>query len=224
MKRFFLLYEWIGPLLLTPLAVWLWWKVSGKHAELTALAVLVPVIHAYVVPGIGTNLLKVWAFESRARIGHFRIQHGFVFGSATSSITAALFLLLGLAPSGLQGTAATALLVGASLGAINWLYDTLAIRHGILAVYNQPWADGASPAAIAGDYVLWFFGLFGVIYGGGMRAALSSLSADPSAAEVAIWAATLLAGTMLVPTLLYMIASRVRHGHSGCRPVPRRAA
>ena len=224
MKRFFSLYEWLGPLLLTPLAAWLWWRVSGGSGAIALLAVLVPVVHAYLVPGIGTNLLKVWAFNSRTRIGHFRIQHGFVFGSATSSLTALLFLLIDVGPSDLGGTAATALLVGTALGAINWLYDALAIRHGVLAVYNQPWADGASPAAIAGDYVVWFFGVFGLIYGGGMREALARLPADASAASIAGWAAALLAATTLVPTLLYILASRLRHGHSGCRPVVRRAA
>lgn len=221
MKRFFSLYEWLGPLILTPLATWLWWRISA-NGGIVALAVIVPVVHAYVVPGIGTNLLKVWAFESRARLGDFRVQHGFVFGSATSSLTALLFLLIAAGPSYLEGTAATALLVGLSLAAINWFYDVLAIRHGILAVYNQPWADGASAVAIAGDYVVWFFGVFGLIYGGGMREALARLGPDTAPAEVVSWAAGLLATTMLVPTLLYIVASQIRHGHSGCRPVMRR--
>lgn len=211
MKRAFGLYEWLGPLLLTPLAAWLWWRVSAGDSALVALALLVPILHAYIVPGIGTNLLKVWEFDSRARVGRFRIQHGFVFGSATASLVALLFLVLDWGP------VATALAAGTLLCAVNWAYDTLAIRHGILSVYNQPWADGASAAAVAADYVLWFFGAFGLIYGGGMRLALEGPPAFLS------WLLGLLAATMLVPTLLYIAASRLRHGHSGCRPVPRRA-
>jgi hypothetical protein len=206
-------YEWLGPLLLTPLAAFLWWQVSGGDAGFVVLALAVPIVHAYVVPAIGTNVLKVWAFDSRMRIGGFRLQHGFLFGSATASITALLFLLAESA-----GALAMALATGAILLAINWAYDTLAIRHGILAVYNQPWADGAPPVAIAADYVFWFFGVFGLIYGSGMRLALDAPTSLPA------WLAGMLAATLCVPTLLYIAASRLRHGHNGCRPVTRRAA
>jgi hypothetical protein len=223
-KRFFRLYEWLGPLVLTPLAAWLWWIVSGGSPGVVALAVLVPVIHAYVVPAIGTNVLKVWSFGSRVRIGRFRPQHGFVFGSATACITALLFLLLQLGPAWLNQPAAAALVTGTVLLAINWLYDALAIRHGMLAVYNQPWADGARPAAIAADYVIWFFGVFGLIYGGGMRAALDKFSPGQPPGAVLPWLLALVAATMLVPTLLHIGASRLRHGHNGCRPVAPREA
>ncbi len=220
MSGFFRLYEWLGPLLLTPLAAWLWWIASSENPNVVAVAILVPVIHAYVVPAIGTNVLKVWSFGSRMRIGHFRPQHGFVFGGATACITALLFLLLGL-----DQPLPAALVTGAVLLAINWLYDALAIRHGLLAVFNQPWADGAPPVAIAGDYVIWFFGVFGLIYGGGMRTANAGLGPDQPVGAVLLWLLALVAATMIVPTLLYMVASRLRHGHSGCRPVsPREAA
>jgi hypothetical protein len=206
-------YEWLGPLLLTPLAAYLWWRVAHSDAGLVALALAVPIVHAYVVPGIGTNLLKMWAFDSRMRVGGFRIQHGFLFGSATAAIAALLFLLVPRA-----SPLASALAAGAVLLAVNWAYDTAAIRHGILAVYNQPWADGASPGAIAADYVVWFFGVFGFLYGGGMRLALDAPAAVPA------WLAGMLAATLCVPTLLYIAASRLRHGHSGCRPVARRVS
>lgn len=217
MNRAFRLYEWLGPLLLTPLAAWLWWLASGGNRNLVALGLAVPILHAYVVPAIGTNILKVWAFSSPARIGNFRPQHGFLFGSATASITAALFLLVGPGAD----APAIALLTGLVLLAINWFYDALAIRHDILAVYNQPWADGASPAAIAGDYVIWFFGVFGLIYGGTMRLAQLGLPSEAPAGTLLAWGAATVAATMAVPTLLYILASRLRHGHNGCRPVSR---
>ena len=219
MNGFFRVYEWLGPILFTPLAAWLWWVASSGNPKVVALAILVPVIHAYVVPGIGTNILKVWSFGSRTRIGHFRPQHGFVFGSATASITALLFILLELDKS-----LSAALVTGASLLAINWLYDALAIKHGMLAVYNQPWADGGSPAVIAGDYVIWFFGVFGLIYGAGMRMAMESLAPDQPIEAVLLWILALVAATMFVPTLLYIFASRLRHGHNGCHPVAPRGA
>jgi hypothetical protein len=222
MKRFFRLYEWLGPLLLTPLAALLWWQASGGNAKAVAVALAVPIVHAYVVPGIGTNLLKVWAFDSRIRIGNFRIQHGFLFGSATASLTATLFLAA--RPLRLEGPVAAALATAGLLTLVNWWYDALAIGQGILRVYNQPWADGAGPVAIAGDYVLWFFGAFGLLYGGGMALLLDGLPAGAPASEAARWFAALLGATLLVPTALYILASRLRHGHSGCHPVARRPA
>lgn len=212
MKRAFGLYEWLGPLLLTPLAIWLWWRAGGGRADLAALAVAVPVVHGYVVPAVGTNVLKVWGFTTRVRIGAFRPQHGFVFGSATAALVALLFWALG--PGAGLGLRAGA--TGALLLAINWAYDALAIRHGVLVVRNQCWADGQSPWAVAGDYVVWFFGLFGLIYGALLHLALERMAGNP-----APWIAAGVAATMLVPTLAYVAASHLRHGHSGCRPVER---
>ena len=45
-----------------------------------------PIAHAYIVPGIGTNVLRVWEFDTRLRLGRFRPHHGFVFGSATAML------------------------------------------------------------------------------------------------------------------------------------------
>ena len=52
------LYPYIAPLVLAPLTFWLW------HGDLTAW--LVPILWAYIVPAIGTNVLKVWEFDTGA--------------------------------------------------------------------------------------------------------------------------------------------------------------
>lgn len=209
MRRVFAVYEILGPALLTPLAIWAWRRHEGD-AALTAFAVAIPIAHAYIVPAIGTNVLRMWAFTSRLRIGRFRPQHGFLFGSATALVA----LPLAGAP-GDGDVVGAALRMGAALLAINWVYDALALRHGVLEVYNQPWADKAGPWAIAADYAPWFFGLFGVLYGAGLKLA------ETSAAPLTIGAATL-AATLTLPALCYVAASYARHGHSGCRPaVPR---
>lgn len=218
MKRFFALYQYLGPALLTPLAAWLWWRHYDGNVHLAALALAVPVIHAYVVPGIGTNVLGMWSFNTRLRLGRFRPHHGFVFGSASAILVLPVMGAPDPAatPSMMAGTA---LVAGAVLLAVNWIYDALALRHGYLEVYNQPWADGAGPWAVSADYVVWFFGLFGVIYGGGLRYAESVLLADPDPIQTVAIAAVLVAATITLPTLCYIAASRIRHGHYGLRPV-----
>lgn len=215
MKRAFDTYAWAGPLTLTPLAWWLWlWAGNGDRA-LALFAVALPIAHGYIVPAVGTNVLKVWSFTSRVRIGAFRPQHGFVFGSATAALTAILWLALPMHTGATVRIVATAVFL---LG-LNWVYDAMAIRHGVLVVRNQPAADGAGEWAVAGDYVVWFFGLFGALY-----AAVLDDAIRAGGAGLAWRFAAGLALTMLVPTACYIAASFVRHGHSGCRPIAPKAA
>jgi len=219
MTRCFRLYRSLGPLLLTPLAAWLWWRHYDGNVPLAAIAVGVPILHAYIVPGIGINVLKMWSFTTLP--GRLLPRHGFVFGGATAILT---LPLMGAPNPVAAATAvlATGLLVGAVLLAVNWIYDALALKYGILHVYNQPWARGEAPWSVAADYVVWFFGGFGLLYGGGLRLAEAELLTAPGLLKAAEIAVALVGATISVPTLLYIAASNIRHGHSGCRPIARR--
>ena len=218
MRRVFETYQYVAPAVLTPLAAWLWWRHYDGNAALTAIAILVPIAHAYVVPGIGTNVLRMWEFDTRIRLGRFRPHHGFVFGSAT-----AMWVLLAIgAPDPhptLAEIAARGALVAAILGTVNWLYDAAAIRAGILKVYNQPWAQRRTPWAIASDYAPWFFGGFGFVHAAGLKLAEGALLADARPARAILLGLGLLAATVTFPTLGYIAYSYLRHGHHGCRPV-----
>jgi len=82
--RFFRWYQFVVPLALFPLSYLLWLRrYDGDHA-LVLLALSLPVVFAYVVPGLGTNWLGLWEINTRFRLGRFRPHHGFVFGTATS--------------------------------------------------------------------------------------------------------------------------------------------
>jgi len=222
MRRLFETYQYVAPVLLTPLAAWLWWRHYDGTMNLVVIALMVPIAHAYLVPGVGTNILKVWEFDTRLRLGRFRPHHGFVFGSAT-----AILALLTVGPPAPQIVPSeivrSALLTGLLLGGINWLYDVGAIRAGILRVYNQPWADGNRPAAIVNDYAPWFFGGFGLVYGAGLKIAEGLLIGRPGVYPPIMMGFALLAATVTVPTIGYVIQSYIRHGHHGCRPVAPRA-
>jgi len=220
MRTFFRLYQYWGPALLTPLAYWLWRRRCVGDASLAWIAVAVPIVYAYVVPGVGTNVLKMWAFNTRLKIGRFRPQHGFVFGSATALLTLLAIGPPDIPPTGAQ-VAFAGLRVGALLLAVNWIYDALAIRAGFLEVYNQPWSDGAGPWSIAADYVVWFFGLFGVILGAGLRYSEGALAAEPSATSAWALGTALLAAELTLPAAGYALASRLARGHWGCRPFRR---
>jgi hypothetical protein len=220
MRRAFETYQYVAPAILTPLAAWLWWRHYDGNGALAAIAMLVPIVHAYVVPGIGTNILHVWEFDTRLRLGRFRPHHGFVFGSAT-----AMLILLAIGePSASPGFAEIlrcGLLAVGILAPVNWLYDVAAIRAGILRVYNQPWAEGRGSMQIVNDYALWFFGGFGLIHGAGLKLAEGLLLNQSGAAPALAVGTALLAATTMLPTFGYVIWSYLRHGHHGCRPVIR---
>lgn len=80
------MYQFAGPLLFTPLLAWFWTRRYPDHLAIAVMSVLVPVVYAYVIPGVGTNVLRLWESNTRFRLGRFCPHHGFVFGSATSFI------------------------------------------------------------------------------------------------------------------------------------------
>ena len=223
MTRAFHIYSWLAPAVLFPLAVWGWWLHYDGNAHLVAVALAVPIIHAYVVPAVGSNVFGMWQFNSAVKIGRIRPQHGFVFGSATALLTLAV---IGDAEPVLAANmvAGTALLLAAVLLGVNWFYDALAIRAGYLEVFNQPWADGRSPWAISADYSVWFFGLFGLLYGATLRIAEAALlsSADWPRTVMIISAGA--AATCVLPALGYCGTTLLRYGHAGLRPCVRRFA
>ena len=100
-----------------------------------------------------------------------------------------------------------------------------ALETGHLRVYNQPWADGKGPAAVAMDYAPWFFAGFGAIYGAGIGVAELLSGSGQFAASSFGWLFLLvLILSIAVPVWGYRRRSFKRHGHSGCRPVERKSS
>lgn len=218
MKRLLSAYQYLGPLILTPLAARAWFAHYGDWA-LAAPALLVPVIHAYVVPAVGTNVLGMWEFDTKMKLGRFRPHHGFVFGSATALISLPLIgAPLDAADPG--AALASAVRVGLVLLVVNWVYDALALRHGILKVYTPAAQASAGPWRAAADYVVPFFGLFGVIYAGGLRLAEPAL-AGAGAAGAALATLAISAACIGLTSAVYVIGSLLVYGHAGLRPAPR---
>ena len=166
--QFFRLYQYLVPTLLFPLCYWLWLIRYDYDHRLTLLVLSIPIVFSYVVPGLGTNWLKIWEFNTRWRLGRFRPQHGFLFGTATSLFG---LLCLGFPPKDFSTIEIirAGFIMGSALAFWNWVYDVHAIRVGFLVVYNRAYSENRGPEAIATEYCPVFFGIFGVCYGVSIR-------------------------------------------------------
>lgn len=211
------IYQYLAPLVLTPLSLHLWWNQYRNWPQLL-VAWLVPILWAYIVPAIGTNVCKVWEFDVRWKLGRFRPHHGFVFGSATSLLA---WLVHDQAAGHPADVLRYALVLCCTLGFVNLLYEVKALRIGLLKVYNEPWARGQGEEAIAFDYAPWFFGGFGAAHG----LAIATLECITRNAGLPgdIWSALYVAGSLVLciafPVLGFIRYSIRRHGHAGTRPI-----
>lgn len=214
MRRFFGLYQFVGPAVALPVSYYLWLAAYGGDHRLTIATLVVPIVFAYVIPGLGTNWLKLWEFDTRLRLGRFRPHHGFVFGSATS-----LLALPCLAPAGgdfeLTGLLQAAFVVGSVLAFWNWLYDAHALRSGFIVIRRQPYQSHLTHEALAMEYAPVFFGSFGACYGGYLYVLQHVLRAGGSG-DLFWW--VLFGGTstvLVVPLSSYVAASYLRYGQPG---------
>jgi len=211
------LYQYIAPAILTPLSFYLWWNEYYNWPQ-TLVAWLIPVLWAYIVPAVGTNICKVWEFDVKWKLGRFRPHHGFVFGSATATLA---WLIHGQQSHGVFEILRFALILCSVLGFWNLLYEVKALHSGMLKVYNQPWADGEGAVAIAFDYAPWFFGGFGFAHGLsiGILEFLVTEFGVPNMLESFVAVTLGLALCIMIPVLGFIRRSIRTHGQAGIRPI-----
>ncbi len=216
---FFQVYQIVAPLVLLPLSYWLWYqRYAGDH-RMVVLSLSLPVVFSYVIPGIGTNWLRLWEFNTRFRLGRFRPHHGLVFGTATS-----LFALIALpltGEEGLVGMVRSGFVLGSVLAFWNWLYDVYAIKSGFIRVYTRKQYEQAGAEAIATDYAPVLFGVFGLCYGFALRLLECFLTAREGWQYVWPLAIGCHAMCLTAPVLAYVSVSFLRTGQSGLRSYER---
>lgn len=210
-------YQYLAPLILAPLSAWLWWSEYGDLTQLL-VAWLIPVLWAYIVPAVGTNVCKVWEFDVRWRLGRFRPHHGFVFGSATATLA---WLVHGEPARTVGEVLRFALVLASVLGFWNLLYEVRALRSGLLKVYNQPWAEGRGEEAVAFDYAPWFFAGFGAAHGFAIAALEYMVGrwGRPGTMAAMFYVTGALALCIAFPVAGFIRHSLRAHGHPGTRPV-----
>lgn len=207
------IYSYIAPTLLFPSVLWLWYTKTGK-ISIGSMIVMLPVIVSYIVPAIGTNYLKLWEFKTKFMAGKFRIQHGFLFGTASALFALAVFdfskgnIVLMALKNGF--------VLGSVIALWNWIYDIYAIKSGTMVVYTKGYYFGKSEYEIAFDYAPVYFGVFGFIYGIAIELVLAAESVA-GGVSLGFLYLTMVIFALLLPTIAYVLFSIKRYGENGLK-------
>ncbi|MFD1260467.1 hypothetical protein [Entomomonas asaccharolytica] len=107
------------------------------------------------------------------------------------------------------------------MGFWNILYDIVAIKAGILFVYNEAWANNKGAEAIVLDYVPWIFGGFGFCYGLVMSSYkyIAYLYGQQSYLFYTVFFILGLCICIVIPVLGVMNYSYKKYGHTGTKPI-----
>ena len=162
-KLFLFISNYIYPFLGFPIFLWLW--VRDGSPAFAALVMGLPLVFGYLIPGIGTNVLNLWRFHGPWLAGKYFIHHGFIYAAVFGmelylsffppSHGAEIWTLIG----NMARTAAMMISIG-------WTHDLLAVRYGVIEIYNGPWKRGASPETIVAHSAPLCYALLGVAYAG----------------------------------------------------------
>lgn len=149
-KTFLFVYNKILPFVVFPAMAWLW--ATQTNLAFAAFVMGLPLLYGYIVPGIGTNVIKLWRFFDQKpwMLGNYFIHHGFIYSAALSAALYITFI-----PTAINdgwGWVVNMIRLAGLAGFVGWFHDTVALREGMLAMYNTPWKQGASPEAVAFHY------------------------------------------------------------------------
>lgn len=159
-RAFLFAYNYVFPPVGFPLFCWLWYRAGGW--PLAVLVMGLPLVFGYVLPGIGTNVMKKWRFRGRWLMGHYFAHHGFIYAS---TMGLALYVAAEPVEAAAWPALAVALRCAALVGFVGWWHDLIAVRAGMVEIYNPPWKRGAGPEAIVAHYAPICFSILGASYG-----------------------------------------------------------
>ena len=152
MKHFYHIYQFVVPIVLFPLAYWLWLGRFGGNHAVTSLVMFVPVVAYYVFVIVGITRFRLWEMNTWPTINGLRPHHGFVIGTATGLLAYLSLWLIPIDKTGFGSVLTTAFIVGSVFGFWNWWYETYAIKSGFISIYTKQIADGASAEEAVTEY------------------------------------------------------------------------
>ncbi len=161
-KIFLFIYNYIYPFFGFPLLLWLWTRSTSLL--FAALVMGLPLVFGYLIPGIGTNILKLWRFRGHWLMGNYFIHHGIIYASTMGlALYLSFFATNQLDVWNMLGNIAR---TSTMIGFVGWWHDILAVRHGVIEIYNGPWKHGASPETIVSHATPYCYVFLGAAYAG----------------------------------------------------------
>jgi hypothetical protein len=161
LKRFMLFFDFILPFPLFAAMFYLWYLRVGHNWFFASFVLVLPLVWGYVVPGIGTNILKMWRFEGRWKMGNYHIHHGFMYAGPLALI---LYCTFGAGPVSTLQAITIILCTAAAQGFFSSQHDVMAIKAGHLFIDNPPARAGKSAEEIVNYLSPFYFFLLGVTY------------------------------------------------------------
>lgn len=160
--RVLFLIDFILPLPLTALMLYLWY-IRTDSWSFSLYVILLPLLFGYIVPGIATNIFKLWAFKWKfMRMGNYFIHHGFMYAPY---FALSLYLTFGNGGNISFLQASTIVISNTFLQCfLTTLHDYWGVKSGMIEIYNRPYHEGKSAAEIILDYGPIAYALFGCTY------------------------------------------------------------
>ena len=149
------------PLFLAMYFAWLSWSNSRAFA---LYVMLLPLVYGYVVPGIGTNILKKWRFNGPWVVGSYYAHHGFMYAANMSPLLFLSFLGSPLNVISVGVVVRIILCTAALHGYVLWIHDVFIVKLKMVEIFNPPAYQNRSPEEIVFYYAPLCFFLIGLTY------------------------------------------------------------
>ncbi|MCP5049899.1 MAG: hypothetical protein GY940_22215, partial [bacterium] len=141
LKRFMFFFDYILPFPLFFIMLYLWYIRVDHNFMYAAYVLGLPLVWGYIIPGIGTNVLKLWRFEGKWKIGGYYWHHGFMYAGPVAFIIYATF---GEGPISTSQVVTIILCTASAQGLFSSQHDILAVKAGSLIIDNPPARAGKS--------------------------------------------------------------------------------
>jgi len=162
MRKFMFFFDYILPFPLFGIMLYLWYIRVGDLLFASYVLAL-PLLWGYIVPGIGTNVLKLWRFEGKWRVGNFYYHHGVMYAGPMALI---MYITFGSGPVSMTRVVTVILCTAGMQGFLSGQHDVYAVKSGHLFIDNPPAREGKSPEEIVNYYNPKYFFLLGGMFGG----------------------------------------------------------
>lgn len=177
-RIYIILIDFVLPLPLT-VVMWYAWYARTRSVYFASYVILLGLCFGYIIPGIGANLLHLWRFTWRFRIGNYFIHHGFMYAPYFALVLYVMFgtrgrLTLGQALAIVAGT-------GFAQSLLSSHHDLCGVKIGMIQINNRPAMQGKSAVEIICDYEPIAFFLFGASYSASCLYAYKLLVTDGKA-------------------------------------------